>query len=195
MGRNILSLLSEPSSVRPSVVVNCSHFWLLWNHWTEFNETWQEARLQRPLPSLCFIGPIGKARWPPRALIDWDIFDFSFKTAKRNATKLDKKQELNVPNQVCVFRADQKNKTVALADPSKRWHIVLRLTIFGLLGLLFLQLISKIQNYRNSINENWKSICNYSSALCTFWGNSWLLRYQDPEQISFKFEITIQKEF
>ena len=29
---------------------------LLWNRWTEFNETWQEARLQRPLPSLCFLG-------------------------------------------------------------------------------------------------------------------------------------------
>ena len=27
---------------------------LLWNHWTEFNETWQEARSQRRLPSLCF---------------------------------------------------------------------------------------------------------------------------------------------
>ena len=33
------------------------HFRLhLWNHWTEFNETWQEARSQRPLPSLCFSG-------------------------------------------------------------------------------------------------------------------------------------------
>ena len=33
------------------------HFWLLlWNHWTEFNETCQEARSQRPLPSLCFSG-------------------------------------------------------------------------------------------------------------------------------------------
>ena len=29
---------------------------LLWNCWTEFNETWQEARSQRPLPSLCFLG-------------------------------------------------------------------------------------------------------------------------------------------
>ena len=29
---------------------------LLWNQWTEFNETWQEARSQRPLPSLCFSG-------------------------------------------------------------------------------------------------------------------------------------------
>ena len=33
------------------------HFWLLlWNRWTEFNVTWQEARSQRPLPSLCFSG-------------------------------------------------------------------------------------------------------------------------------------------
>ena len=29
---------------------------LLWNRWTEFNETWQEARSQRPLPCLCFLG-------------------------------------------------------------------------------------------------------------------------------------------
>ena len=33
------------------------HFWLLlWNRWLEFNETCQEARFQRPLPSLCFSG-------------------------------------------------------------------------------------------------------------------------------------------
>ena len=29
---------------------------LLWNRWTEFNETWQEARSQSALPSLCFSG-------------------------------------------------------------------------------------------------------------------------------------------
>ena len=47
----------RPSSVRPSVVVNFSHFrLLLWNHWTEFDETLQEGRSQRPLPSLCFSG-------------------------------------------------------------------------------------------------------------------------------------------
>ena len=31
---------------------------LLWNRWTEFNKTWQEARSQRPLPSLCFAGQL-----------------------------------------------------------------------------------------------------------------------------------------
>ena len=34
----------------PSSVVNFSHFrLLLWNRWTEFGVTWQEARDQRPL--------------------------------------------------------------------------------------------------------------------------------------------------
>ena len=137
---------------------------LLWNRWTEFNKTWQEARSQRPLPSLCFsgrsekqdgrpglwlaetfstsslkplngiqrnltgskistsstkfvfFGPIGKTRWPPWPLIGWDIFDFSSETAEWNSTKLDRKQDLNVLYQVCVFRADRKNKMAALAS-------------------------------------------------------------------------------
>ena len=137
---------------------------LLWNCWTEFNETWQEARSQRPLPSLCFSGrsekqdgrpglwlaetfstsplkplyriqqnltgrkismsstkfvffrSIGKTRWPPSPLIGWDILDFSSETAKRNLTKLDRKQDLNVLYLVCVFRADRKNKMAALAS-------------------------------------------------------------------------------
>ena len=54
---------------------------LLWNHWREFNETWQEARAQRSLPSLRFSGPIGKTRWLPLSLIGWDIFNFSSETA------------------------------------------------------------------------------------------------------------------
>ena len=138
------------------------HFWVLfWNRWTEFNETWQEARSQSPLPSLCFsgrsekqdgrpglwlaetfstsplkplnriqqnligsriskpstkfvfFGPIGKTRWPPGPLIGWDILDFSVETAERISTNLDRKQDLNALYQVCVFRADRKNKMAA----------------------------------------------------------------------------------
>ena len=40
------------------------HFRLLWNLWMEFNKTLQEARSQRPLPGLCFLGGSEKTRWP-----------------------------------------------------------------------------------------------------------------------------------
>ena len=139
---------------------------LLWNRWTVFNETWQEARSQHPLPSFCFSGqsekqdgrpglwlaetfstsplkrlngiqrnltgskisnpstrfvffmPIGKTRWPPWPLIDRDIFDFSSETAELNSTKFDRKQDLKPLYQVCVFRADRKNK---MAAPASDW--------------------------------------------------------------------------
>ena len=54
-----------------------------------------------------FFGPIGKTRWPPWPLIGWDIFDFFSETAEWNSTKHDRKQDLNVLYQVCVFRADR----------------------------------------------------------------------------------------
>ena len=186
---------------------------LLWNRWMEFNETWQEARSQRPLPSLrfsgrlekqdgrpglglaetfstsplkplnriqrhltgskistsstkfvffvpigktlacrpglwlaetfstsplkplngiqrhltgskistsstkfVFFGPIGKTRWPLWPLIGWDIFNFSSETAEHNSTTLDRKQDLNILYQVCVFQADREKKMAVLAS-------------------------------------------------------------------------------
>ena len=86
------------------------------NRWMEFNKSWQEARSQPPLPSLCFFEPIGKTRWPPWPLIGWDIFDFSSETVEQSSTKLDRKQDLNALYQVCVFKADWKNKMAALAS-------------------------------------------------------------------------------
>ena len=74
-----------------------------------------------------FFGPIGKTRWPPWPLIGWDIFDFSVETAEQNSMKLDRKQDLNVLYQVCVFRADRKNKMAALAsDWLRHFRILLR---------------------------------------------------------------------
>ena len=63
-----------------------------------------------------FFGPIGKTRWPPWPLIGWDIFNFSSETAERNSMKLDRKQDLNVLYQVCVFRSDRKTKMAVLAS-------------------------------------------------------------------------------
>ena len=63
-----------------------------------------------PSTKFVFFGPIEKTRWPPWPLIGWDIFDFSSETAEQNSTKLDRKQDLNVLYQVCVFRADRKKQ-------------------------------------------------------------------------------------
>ena len=62
------------------------------------------------------LGPIAKTRWPPWPLIGWDIFDFFSEIAERNSTKLDRKQTFNVLYQVCVFRADMKNKMAPLVS-------------------------------------------------------------------------------
>ena len=112
----------------------------LWNGWTEkqdgrpgfwLAETFSTSPL-KPLngnqwnltgskistssTKFVFFRLIGKTRWPPWPLIGWDIFVFYSETAERNSTKLDRKQDLNVLYQVCVFRADRKNKMVALAS-------------------------------------------------------------------------------
>ena len=52
------------------------------------------------------------------SVVNFHIFDFSSETAEQNSTKLDRKQDLKVLYQVCVFRADRKNK---MAAPSSDW--------------------------------------------------------------------------
>ena len=94
---------------------------LLSNCWREFNETWKGSKISASSAKFVFFGPSGKTRSPPWPLIGWDIFDFSSETAEQNSTKLDGKQDLNVLYQVCVFRADRKNKMAALA--SDGWDI------------------------------------------------------------------------
>ena len=51
-----------------------------------------------------------------RPSLIFHIFDFSSEIAKQNPMKLDRKPDLNVLYQVCVFQADQKNKMAALAS-------------------------------------------------------------------------------
>ena len=92
---------------------------LLWNRWTEFNETWQEARSQRSLPSLCFSGRSEKQDGRPGLWLA-ETFDFSSETAERNSKKLDRKQDLNVLYQVCVFLGWSVNKNVRLGGFLKK---------------------------------------------------------------------------
>ena len=69
-----------PSSVRRYL----SHFrLLLWNRWTEFNKTWQEARSQRPLPSLCFSGQSEKQDGRPGLWLAETFWTSSLKRLNR----------------------------------------------------------------------------------------------------------------
>ena len=89
---------------------------LLWNRWTEFKETWQEARSQRPLPSLCFSGRSEKQNGCPSLWLAETFSTSPLKPLNEIQTKLDRKQDLNALYQVCVFQADRKNKMAALAS-------------------------------------------------------------------------------
>ena len=70
--------------------------------------------------------------------LTFHIFDFSSETANRNSTKLDRKQDLNVLYQVCIFRADRKKKMAALASD---WLRHFRLLIW---------------NHWTEFNETWQ---------------------------------------
>ena len=105
---------SAPSVVRPSGVN--FHIFDFSSETAEWNSTkLAKKKISTPSTKFVLFKPIGKTRWPPWPLIGWDIFDFFFKTAEQNSTKLDRKQDLNALYQVCVFRADPKNKMAALA--------------------------------------------------------------------------------
>ena len=74
------------------------------------------SKISRPSTKFMSFWPIWKTRWPPWLLIGRDIFDFCSETAEPNSKKLDRKQDLKALYQVCVFRADWKNKMAALAS-------------------------------------------------------------------------------
>ena len=89
----------------------------------EFNETWQKASSQHPLPSLqmyVFRADPKKQYGRHGLWLAETYFDFSSETAERNSVKLDRKQDLNVLYQVCVFRAEKWIKIATLANPSRK---------------------------------------------------------------------------
>ena len=71
--------------------------------------TWFFVHLSRRLKCTIVI-----TRCP--SSLTFHIFNFFSETTDQNSTKLDMKQDINVLYQVCVFRADQKNKMAALAS-------------------------------------------------------------------------------
>ena len=88
----------------------------VWHCLTKFNKTWQEARSQRPLPSFVFFGPIGKQDGGPGLWLAETFSTSHQKTLNGFQQKLARRQDLIILYQVCIFRANQKNKMPALAS-------------------------------------------------------------------------------
>ena len=97
------------------------HFRHVWNRWTEFKKTWHWARSQRPLPSLCFSGQSEKQDGHSGLWLAEAFSTSPLKPLNRIQWKLDRKQDLNVHYQFCVFRADWKTRWPPL--PLIGWNI------------------------------------------------------------------------
>ena len=109
-------VVRRPSSVRLSVV-NFSHFrLLLWNHWTEFNETWQEARSQHPLSSLCFSGWSEKQDGRPGLWLAETFSTSPLKPVNGIQRNLPGSKISTSSTKFVFFWANRKNKMAALAS-------------------------------------------------------------------------------
>ena len=103
------------------------HFWLLlWNRWTEFNETRQEARSHRPLPSLCFSGRSEKQDGHPGLWLAETFSTSSLKPLNGIQQNLTGSKISLSFTKFVFFWADLKNKMAALASDWLRhfWHLV-----------------------------------------------------------------------
>ena len=97
--------MHKAASIRgPSMAVSIT--WYI--HWTEDGFL---VHLSRRLKCTIVITPVVRP-----SIVNFLIFNFFSEMAERNSTKLDRKQDLNILYQVCVFRADWKKKMAALAS-------------------------------------------------------------------------------
>ena len=112
--------------------------WLITFWASPLNGIWQNLTGGKSTTSstkFVVFGGRSETKMAARPLIGWDILDFSFETAERNFTKLDRKQEHNVIYQVCGFFFFNLSAFVPFQIEE------LRCTICGTLGLLFVCLL------------------------------------------------------
>ena len=107
---------------------------LLWNRWTEFNETLQEARSQRSFQSLSFSCRSEKQDCCPGLWLA-EIFSTSLKPLNGFQRNLTWSKISTSSTKFVFFGPISKQKGPPWSIPL--WHVILRCTICGNLGLLF----------------------------------------------------------
>ena len=100
-----------------------------------------ESKFSTSSTKFVFFGLIQKQYGLPGLWLAETYFDFSSETAERNSAKLDRKQDLNVLYQVCVFRAEKWIKIATLANPSKKVAHCTQVHVMGPFGPLVYEFI------------------------------------------------------
>ena len=98
--------------------------------WTEFNETWQEARSQRPLPSFCFLGRSEKQNGRPDLWLA-ETFSTSLKPLNGIQWNLTRSKISTSSTKFVFFRPTVKTKNASLASDWLRHFRLLLWTEFN----------------------------------------------------------------
>ena len=94
--------------------------------WKKYISLWMQIKIQSTWnQSIVYSLPFKFYHWTQRmsvmdysvtlysrkvSVIGWDIIDFSSESAEQNLTKIDRKQDINVFWQGCVFRGDRRKR-------------------------------------------------------------------------------------
>ena len=99
--------------------------------WTEFNETWQEARSQRPLPSVCFSGRSEKYNDRPALWLAETFSTSSLKPLNGIQLNLTRSKISTSSTKFVFFQANRENKMASLASDWLRHSRLLHWNLTG----------------------------------------------------------------
>ena len=168
---------------------------LLWNRWTELNETWQEARSRRSLPSFFRADRKNKmAALASDLLIHCRLLIWNCWT-EFNETRQEARLQCALPS-LCFSRLSKKNKMATLASDLLRYFRLLWNALNGIQRNLTGSKIStsstKFVFFRQISKQKWPSCPDSMTMLGQRWHRvvrlayGWGWEYNDGPTLSLR---------